>query len=484
MASLIPPPKLSPPATRRETKNQTIRAPLSDSADTQRICDEYTNMMWNSEIKPFFNQNVAASIVTKGRSGPSRPSWERTQKRMGKCKLKHRSDFSLSDWYKYNHAQTKTETIMSGSDSNYPINPSIDRVRCNHLSTERFVRQYERTGTPVILTGCADHWSARANWTFEALLSKYGNTLFKCGEDDEGYKVKIKLKYFLEYVIKQQDDSPMYVFDNSFDEHPVAKALMQDFDIPKYFREDLFSLVGEKPRPPYRWFLIGPKRSGTGVHIDPLGTSAWNTLVRGRKRWVLFPPGIPKEVVKGRKFIKQGEDDEAIDYFTSILPRIKESQKGSGLPIIDFIQYPGDTIFVPGRWWHAVQNIDDTVAITQNFCSSTNFPLVWRKTRRGRKKMAKKWLTKLDIKYPNLAAQARELNEIDRWEMKGGGRIDAATGKVAAVCRPYQVGSSTKYGEYVSSGSSSSSSSSSSSDSDDDSSDAVVEDNKDDGEEE
>ena len=228
MASLIPPPKLSPPATRRETKNQTIRAPLSDSADTQRICDEYTNMMWNSEIKPFFNQNVAASIVTKGRSGPSRPSWERTQKRMGKCKLKHRSDFSLSDWYKYNHAQTKTETIMSGSDSNYPINPSIDRVRCNHLSTERFVRQYERTGTPVILTGCADHWSARANWTFEALLSKYGNTLFKCGEDDEGYKVKIKLKYFLEYVIKQQDDSPMYVFDNSFDEHPVAKALMQD----------------------------------------------------------------------------------------------------------------------------------------------------------------------------------------------------------------------------------------------------------------
>ena len=269
------------------------------------------------------------------------------------------------------------------------------------------LRFIERTGTPLIITGCADSWGARENWTFENLLARYGNSLLKCGEDDEGYKVKIKLKYFLEYLTAQKDDSPMYVFDNSFDEYPVAKGLMADFAPPKYFREDLFRLVGEKPRPPYRWFLIGPKRSGTGIHIDPLGTSAWNTLIRGRKRWVLFPPSTPKALCKGRSHMKPGEDDEAVDYFTQILPRIKEAQKGSGLPIIDFIQYPGDTIFVPGKWWHAVLNIDDTVAVTQNFCSSTNFPLVWRKTRRGRRKLAKKWLRKLDASHPKLAAIAR-----------------------------------------------------------------------------
>jgi histone arginine demethylase JMJD6 len=118
----------------------------------------------------------------------------------------------------------------------------------------------------------------------------------------------------------------MYMFEPSVENLPEAKNMIENYSVPKFFKEDLLAHIGNKNRPPYRWFLVGPERSGSKIHIDPLDTSAWNTSLHGYKRWVLFPPRISKDTVKAKKFIHEGEDNYAIQYFTRILPRLIESE--------------------------------------------------------------------------------------------------------------------------------------------------------------
>ena len=68
----------------------------------------------------------------------------------------------------------------------------------------------------------------------------------------------VKLKHFARYCLETQDDSPLYVFDSSFAERDATRSLRHDWSLPTMFTDDLFKLVGERRRPPYRWLVFGP----------------------------------------------------------------------------------------------------------------------------------------------------------------------------------------------------------------------------------
>jgi histone arginine demethylase JMJD6 len=116
----------------------------------------------------------------------------------------------------------------------------------------------------------------------------------------------MKMKHFLHYCRHDaiNDDSPLYIFDSGFykdrkkskkskakktkkksrpstsssssDDHGNddtsrpkkqrldLRSLLDDYQVPDYFVDDLFRLTGSQRRPPYRWLVIGSGRSGTG----------------------------------------------------------------------------------------------------------------------------------------------------------------------------------------------------------------------------
>jgi histone arginine demethylase JMJD6 len=66
--------------------------------------------------------------------------------------------------------------------------------------------------------------------------------------------------------------------------------------------------------------------------------------------------------------------------------------------------------FIIGGYWHVVLNMDLTIAVTQNFCSSVNFPSVWTRVIRSRPKMSKKFLERLKLRRPDLARLTEKID--------------------------------------------------------------------------
>lgn len=270
---------------------------------------------------------------------------------------------------------------LEGDDETTPnVVPLVES-----LTPEQFLESYEEPNSPVVIKG-GGKTHALDKWSDPKYMLEYNaNKSFRATSGAAPLPADFTLQAYQEYsqTFSYLEESPLYLFDRTaFADNPQwSEDFFPEFYKtnphwnPKRHSHDLLQHLGEGRRPDHTWLIMGPQRSGSVFHIDPNATHAWNVCIRGRKRWIFYPPGVNPPGV----FPSADGDEVALPLSVGewLLQYWQEHTDQYKKPLaerpMECTVHPGDAIFVPHGWWHAVINLDSqNIAITHNYVSPSN----------------------------------------------------------------------------------------------------------------
>ena len=281
------------------------------------------------------------------------------------------------------------------------IPDNIERLDARTCDVSKFLTKYSQQGQPCILMHATENWPCHA-WSLDFIEKVWATRMFQAealrvnGENYVSYARSVGgggMPDPTSGVVP--DTSPFYLFDADvavedaqaardwrvptlITRYPRSESLVDEEANDEQIRADLFCLFGNA-RPDYRWLIAGPKRSGSCWHKDPNMTSAWNAVMQGSKYWMLLPP---KTVPPG-VYVTEDESEVTapaslsewmLDYYAETKAKHGRRECGGDGQLVEAVCHEGEVMYVPSGWWHLVVNLDDSVALTQNFVSVTELP--------------------------------------------------------------------------------------------------------------
>lgn len=236
----------------------------------------------------------------------------------------------------------------------------IDLVE--NISPKRFKKDYLRKDRPVILRGLWNDYPALKKWTVDYFKNEMGDTEIgvfdgKMQKEDRSFKQPDRTMKFADYldIITSDKESEVRLFlFNIFKHNPELK---NDFSYPPLTRFYI--------KIPFMFF--GGKNSKVRIHQDMDWSNVFLTQLHGRKEVFLFHPKYSGLLYKYPFGVHSSVNLDDPDY--EKYPGLKHI-KG-----LHCIMEPGDTLFIPGGFWHYIKYLDGGYAINQR-ALSTN-PRKW-----------------------------------------------------------------------------------------------------------
>jgi hypothetical protein len=212
-----------------------------------------------------------------------------------------------------------------------------------------FIQDYKETRTPVLLKSGASDWPLMQKWSKEYISTRMGSYVCKVVKDSRPAYAqgRTTLKKYFQH--QSLSDSTL-----TLDQFNPSKP-------PLFFQDIAYPNPFFTKRQIHRFFYFhAHKNAGTLPHIHG---NAFNILQEGKKEWIFYdaskehnPQGYEVLQDSNRRY---GIGSHAKDWFRKEVPRLPRK--------LDHVyrceQQPGDIVFIPHGFCHAVLNHSEVMGI-------------------------------------------------------------------------------------------------------------------------
>ena len=242
----------------------------------------------------------------------------------------------------------------------------------------------ERADCPMIFQSLGADIEAKKRWD-RRFLGQFSDEMvqvkstFALNSSERIWSTEVRLRDFISAIEAGEERvyaAEWYIFRN----YP---ELLQDVTsgFPEYLLDDWLELIpaswafGTEMRTNLYW---GAPKSITPIHYDSLNACTWNVTLKGSKRWLLFSTR-EFEITAPQCWQQLQEKGFVTEYglFTPEAVQRYVAKPPDGFPKLQFYVHDvteGNTIYVPWRWGHQIQNIDEVIAVSHYYISRENYP--------------------------------------------------------------------------------------------------------------
>jgi lysine-specific demethylase 8 len=240
------------------------------------------------------------------------------------------------------------------------IKSTFEVPRVERPSRREFEERFFFPQRPVIISGAMEGWPARELWTNDYLLEKVGDRTIEFWTkahqffDDPkkdpaqvGRRAPMKLAEYID-MLADTGISDGNIYAAMLQIKTDLPELWPDVRFPPFVDEDKYRLVN---------FWFGPGNTFTPLHYD----IANNLLaqIRGRKQLLLCPPSEITRLYPF-PFSYWANRFSQVNVLSPDLTRFPGWAR-TDRALVEL--RPGEMLFIPLYWWHAVSGIDQNIAI-------------------------------------------------------------------------------------------------------------------------